>query len=568
MPCTVSQEQLFSWVDRAAPELDEHIANCESCRVRAQGFRESIGEVTSAIAVPAAKIPEHIGDYEVQSLLGKGGQGWVFEAIQQSPRRRVAVKVVKGGCVVDERDVRRLQREASALGLLSHPAIAKVFEAGCTDDGQQYFAMELVKGKPLLQYADEKKLSQEERVELFLKVCDAIAYAHQEGVIHRDLKPSNILVEGDGHPKILDFGLAHLSHPDIPITMTLVEPGRIMGTLPYMSPEHARGDGNGISAVSDVYCLCVILYELLTGRPPYEVRSQAPHQGLRVICEQAPDAPRKHNPRVRGDIETILLKGLEKDPARRYASVAALAEDLRRCLRREPISARRTGSLYRLRKLISRNKAAAAMMGLLFCVAMGAGAWITLIYSEARAVQRTIQSSTMGFEDGLIVAELAEKKWAEGNYARAEALSRNALEKLRSQVPENNIAVLNARMLLGRSMVKRDNVKEAEPMLRRTMQTIAQSYPRQEGPLAEAKSALGECLVKMRMYGQAEVLMKDSYWIIVEHRGPNHRRTFEARQALADLYMKWGKRELASQYGGVPAPRGGPRTVTDLTPPR
>jgi tetratricopeptide (TPR) repeat protein len=176
-----------------------------------------------------------------------------------------------------------------------------------------------------------------------------------------------------------------------------------------------------------------------------------------------------------------------------------------------------------------------------------------------------MESTTIGFGDGLICAELAEKKWAEGNYAKAEALSRNALEKLRTQVPDNNKAVLNTRILLGRSLVKLDNVKEAEPILRRTMQMFAQSYPGQEEPLAEAKSALGECLVKMRMYGQAEVLMKDSYWVIAEHRGPNHRRTLEARQALADLYTKWGKRDLAAQYGLAPAPRGGPRPVTDLS---
>ena len=490
MSCSVSQEQLFSWVDRQAPELEEHISHCESCRKRATEFKESIGEVSSAIGPPAPKLPVRIGEYEVQSLLGSGGQGWVFEALQPAPRRRVAVKVVRGGCVIDDRDVRRLQREADALGVLSHRGIANIFEAGCTGDGQQYFAMELVKGRPLLEYADKAGLNLSQRLELFLQVCDAIDYAHRQGVIHRDLKPSNILVETDGFPKILDFGLAHLSHPDVPTTMTVAEPGRIIGTLAYMSPEHAKGAE--ITVASDVYCLCVILYELLTGQPPYEVRTQAPHEGLRVICEQAPVLPKKRNPRVRGDLATILLKGLEKEPARRYQSVAALEDDLRRYLARQPISARRPGPLYKFRKLIARNRATAAMMGLVISVAMGMGAWIALMYAEARTTQRSIQEPTTPFENGLIRAQGAEFNWDQGNYAKAESLSRQALASLRGQVAENNKIVLNTRILLGRALVKQGNTKEAEPILRKAMQACAQSYPGQEGLIAESKSALGE----------------------------------------------------------------------------
>ena len=563
MSCTISQEQLFSWVDRRAPELDDHLAQCESCRLRARELQESIGEVASAIGQTAPKFPERIGEYEVQALLGSGGQGWVFEALQPAPRRRVAVKVVKGGCVIDDRDVRRLQREAAALGLLSHPGIASIFEAGCTIDGQQYFAMELVKGRPLLEFANEKQLTHPQRLDLFLQVCSAMEYAHRQGVIHRDLKPSNILVAPDGHPKILDFGLAHLSHPEDPATMTLIEPGRIIGTLPYMSPEHAKG--SEITFASDVYCLCVILYELLTGHAPYEIRAQAPHQGLRVICEQAPDAPRKHDARVRGDIETILLKGLEKDPARRYQSVAALADDIRRCLARQPISARRPGTFYRMRKLISRNRATAAMMALVVSVAASMGAWITLMYAEARTTQRSFQEPTSPFENGLIRAQAAEINWAQGNYAKAETLSRQALANLRGQVDDNNKIVLNTRVILGRALVKQGNTKEAEPLLRKTMQGLAQFYPTQEGPIAEAKSALGECLVKTGMFRQAELLMRDTYPDIIAYRGPGHRRTVEAKQALFDLYTRWGKPDLASLYGTPrPAPSRGP--VTNLAP--
>jgi tetratricopeptide (TPR) repeat protein len=471
--------------------------------------------------------------------------------------------------MIDERDVRRLRREADALGVLKHPGIASIYEAGCTDDGQQYFAMELVHGQSLLRYAREQKLPLKRRLELFLKVCEALEYAHQQGVIHRDLKPSNILVEADDRPKILDFGLAHLSHPDVPPTVTLAEQGKIMGTLQYMSPEHARGDAESISVTSDVYSLCVILYELLTNHPPYELNSQMPHQGLRVICEQAPARPSKHNRRLRGDLETILLKGLEKEASRRYPSVAALAEDIRRYLDREPISARRPSAVYRLRKLIARNKATAAMMAILFCTATGFGAWITAIYAEARTTQRSVLEPTSRVEAGFVRAELAGIKWTEGHFAEAEKHCQKALEDLKGQVPDSNKTLLDTKVLLGRLMVKRGNAKEAEPILRRAMQSFAEYYPGQTGALAEAKSALGECLIKLGTLRQAELMLKDSYVTIRAYRGPDHRRTKEARQALADLYTAWGKPELSRQYGGLPLPTSKPvepKPVTNMGP--
>jgi tetratricopeptide (TPR) repeat protein len=564
MACTVSDEQLFSWIDRDAPDLEDHLAQCPACRVRTQELRGSIGLASQAIAAPSLRIPDRIGEFTIIRLLGRGGQGWVFEALQQSPRRRVALKVVRGGCVIEERDARRIRREAEMLGLLKHPGIASVYQAGCTGEGQPYFAMELVEGEPLLTYARARGLSIKARLELFTGVCAAIEYAHRQGVVHRDLKPSNILVDGNHQSKILDFGLARLMHPDPNLSASLMEPGKIMGTLQYMSPEHARGDAAAISHRSDVYSLSVILYELLTDHSPYELNSGMPHQALRVICERAPERPGRFNRRVRGDLETILLKGLEKDAGRRYESVAALAEDIRRYQAREPISARRPSAAYRLRRLISRNKATAALMGVIFCMATGFGAWITAIYAEARIAQERGFAAISGVEAAALLAETAERSWAEGNLLLAEGRCRRVLDALsQARVPDGNKVALNTRILLGRTLTRKGNAKEAEPLLRSAVQAYARYYPGQNGLIAEAQSALGECLTQLGAYREAEPLLVDTFSDIRAYRGFEHRRTKEARQAISDFYLAWGKPEMAREFAAasLPAAASPPKPV-------
>lgn len=561
MACTVTEEQLFSWIDRQAPDLEEHLVSCPECRARTEEIRSSIGLAAQAIGAPAVRIPERIGDFNIVRLLGRGGQGWVFESEQKSPRRRVALKVVRGGCMVDERDSRRIRQEADMLARLKHPGIASVYQAGSTPEGQAYFAMELVEGEPLLAYARARQLPLKPRLELFLKVCAAIEYAHQQGVIHRDLKPSNILVDGNHQPKILDFGLARLTHPDPNLTATVIEAGKIMGTLQYMSPEHARGDAAAITHLSDVYSLCVILYELLTDHLPYELDSRMPHQALRVICEQTPRQPGGFNRRLRGDLETILLKGLEKEPARRYECVAALAEDIRRYLAREPISARRPSAAYRLRRLVSRNKVTAALMSLIFCMATGFGAWITAMYAEARITQQRGFAAITGVEAAALLVESAERNWAEARLQLAETQCRRALETLNQErAPDNNKVALNTKILLGRILTRRGNAKEAEPLLRSAMQAYAKYYPGQDGLIAEARSALGECMTKLGTYREAEPLLVDTFSDIRAYRGFEHRRTKEARQAIHELYVAWGKPEMAREFAAV-----GPST---LPPPK
>jgi tetratricopeptide (TPR) repeat protein len=284
--------------------------------------------------------------------------GEVYEAEQDRTGRRVAVKVVRPEMLSADL-ARRFEYEVRVLARLQHPGIAQVFEAGRveTPAGQTpYFAMEYVEGKPLTTYVKEKGLGLRERLGLFLKVCDAVEHAHRMGVIHRDLKPENILVDAAGQPRILDFGVARATDADVQTTTMHTEVGRVLGTLPYMSPEQVVGDPDALDTRSDVYSLGVVLYELLAGRLPYEISRSRMHEAARVIKEEEPARLGTIDRVYRGDLETIAGKALEKEKGRRYQSVGELSADVKRYLADEAILARRPTASYRVSKFISRNR--------------------------------------------------------------------------------------------------------------------------------------------------------------------------------------------------------------------
>ncbi len=304
-------------------------------------------------------VPEKIGHYKVKRLIAAGGMGAVYEAVQEQPRRTVALKIMKQG-IASRSSLRRFEYESQILARLRHPGIAQVYEAGMHDDGTggvPYFAMEYIAGaKDLIEFARAKEMRTRERLELFILVCDAVHHGHQKGIIHRDLKPANILVDSNGQPKIIDFGVARATDSDLAIPTLQTDVGQLVGTVQYMSPEQIDADPHDIDTRSDVYALGVVLYKLLTRKLPYDVSGTVIYEATRMIREETPKRVSSFNKTLRGDVETIILHALEKDRDRRYQSALELAQDIRRFLDNRTILARPPSVVYQCRTFVKRNK--------------------------------------------------------------------------------------------------------------------------------------------------------------------------------------------------------------------
>jgi eukaryotic-like serine/threonine-protein kinase len=379
-----------------------------------------VGDVTQVVR-SGEKPGDRIGRYKILQQIGEGGCGIVYMAEQEEPvRRRVALKVIKLG--MDTKSViARFEVERQALALMDHQNIAKVLDAGATETGRPFFVMELVRGVRITEYCDDAKLSTRERLDLFIQVCHAVQHAHQKGIIHRDLKPSNILVtinDGVPVPKIIDFGIAKAT-TDQRLTDKTVFTAyeQFIGTPAYMSPEQAVLTSLDIDTRSDIYALGVLLYELLTGRTPFdaaELLQVGFDEMRRTIREKDPERPstrlstmgkadlthvaqRRHSdaPKlihlVRGDLDWIVMKALEKDRTRRFETVSALATDIQRHLNNEPVTARPPTTVYRFQKLVRRNKTAfAAVSAVAAALVIGLGLSLFLFIREREAHRRAL----------------------------------------------------------------------------------------------------------------------------------------------------------------------------------
>ncbi len=320
------------------------------------------------------EFPARIGKYRIKRVIASGGMGTVYEAVQEQPRRHVALKVMKRG-ITSRSALRRFEFESQLLARLRHPNVAQVYEAGTHDDGHggvPFFAMEYVPGaKTVTSFARERKLGTRERLDLFAKICDAVHHGHQKGIIHRDLKPGNILVDSAGEPKIIDFGVARSTDSDLAVTTLQTDVGQLIGTLQYMSPEQCEGDPTDLDTRSDVYALGVVLFELLCEQLPYDVTKVAVFEAARMVREEHPTRLSTINKTLRGDVETITLKAMEKDRERRYKSAEAFADDVRHYLNSEPIQARPPSVSYLFSRFARRNRAVVIGIAAVFLVLVG-----------------------------------------------------------------------------------------------------------------------------------------------------------------------------------------------------
>jgi serine/threonine protein kinase/tetratricopeptide (TPR) repeat protein len=490
-----------------------------------------------------------IGPYKLLQQIGEGGMGAVFMAEQtESVRRKVALKIIKPG-MDSAQVIARFEAERQALALMDHPNIAKVFDAGTTPAGRPYFVMELVKGIPLTRFCDENQLTPRERLELFVPVCQAVQHAHQKGVIHRDLKPSNVLValyDDRPVPKVIDFGVAKATGEKLTERTMFTTFGSLVGTLEYMSPEQAQLNALDVDTRSDVYALGALLYELLTGSTPLErtrLKEAALDELLRLIREEEPPKPstrlsqsgealaaissrRRTEPAklgkaLRGELDWIVMKALEKNRTRRYEAASGLARDLQRYLADEPVEACPPSAGYRLRKLAHKYRkplAAAAVFALLLLAGAVISAWQAVRAMRAETAARTAHAEAVKERDLALEAE----ERARVEKANAQAATRFLLAEVLEQADPNHEPNrdLRLRTLVDRAASRLDGDTEMPPRVQAAIrETIGRTY-----------WGLGE-------YEQAEPLLTQAYALLRQHAGEDHPETLDAALHLARLHL-------------------------------
>ena len=446
-----STEELAAFLDQACGsdlQVRQRVEALLQAERRAGRFLA--GDEPEATLPPESPLTEgpgtQIGRYKLLQKIGEGGFGVVFMAEQQEPvRRKVALKIIKPG--MDSRAVvARFEAERQALALMDHPNIAHIFDGGTTDSGRPYFVMELVKGVPITEYCDRNQATTEERLHLFLTVCSAVQHAHQKGVIHRDLKPSNIMVTlDDGKPvvKVIDFGVAKALNQPLTEKTLFTAYGQMIGTLQYMSPEQAEMSRLDVDTRSDVYALGVILYELLTGTTPIEaerLRTAGYAEMQRLIREEEPPRPsvrlstagekltiiakhRSIDPAslrqlVRGELDWIVMKSLEKERGRRYDSPTSFAADIERFLKHEAVLACPPTASYRLRKFVARRTelfiaVTGVAVALLLGVVVATMGWISAINAAGRAEAARVQAVQAFTEQERLRLEATRRSYAD-----------------------------------------------------------------------------------------------------------------------------------------------------------
>ncbi len=474
----------------------------------------------------SAIIGSMIGSFRVGPLIGAGGMGRVFRSEQERPRRTVALKLLSDTVATPDA-VRRFQYESEILARLHHPGIAQVFEAGVHHANQDrtrgipYLALEYIQNaSDILRYARDNGLSIRQRLQLFAEVCDAVHHGHQKGIIHRDLKPGNILVTPTGQPKIIDFGVARAIDADGNSTL-LTRAGELVGTLQYMSPEQCGGSQEAIDIRTDVYSLGAVLYELLADERPYDVNAMPLLEAARVIQEQSPAKISHANRALRGDVEIIVHKALQKDRNMRYASAGELASDIRRHLNSQPIDAHPPSAIYQIKKFVARYTATTVLAAALL-VCLIAFSIITFLQAQTIADERDRAEN--------------EAKVAAHERERAELEARTS----------DRIVQFQRDMLMAAAP---QNAKGNEPTVKEMLAQAAQTAGEQlaDEPEVEAaiRDTLGQAYFALGEYEDAETQYDLAYALREEHLGSQHPKTLNTASNLAILYVDQSRFEEA-----------------------
>jgi eukaryotic-like serine/threonine-protein kinase len=505
-----------------------------------------------------------IGRYHLLQKIGEGGMGEVWLAEQKEPvRRRVALKLVKAG--MNSREViARFESERQALALMDHPAIAKVFDAGSTPEGAPYFVMEYVAGVPITTYCDSHRLNTRERLDLFIRVCEGVQHAHQKAIIHRDLKPSNILVldvDGRAAPKIIDFGVAKALTQKLTADTMFTRVGMLLGTPQYMSPEQADSSGEDIDTRTDVYSLGIILYELLAGVPPLDMRRIAFDEFLRKLREEEPPKPstkirtqdaaasttlahkRQTEPlalakEIRGDLDSITLKALEKDRSRRYGSPAELAADIRRYLRHEPVEARPASAGYRAGKYIRRHRIgvvfAAGVALLLAGFAVAQALQLQRIKRERDRADRIASFVTDMFK-------VSNPSEARGNQVTAREILDKASGNITAGLVSDPLFQAQMMQVMGEVYVNLGLFSRAESLLRQVAQIRTRLLGLDDPGTLQAMHALAVNLYEQGRYADTEKLLGQTIEIERRVMGPEQTTTLSSMNTLANAFIADGR---------------------------
>ena len=522
-------------------------------------------------------LPDHIGPYKILDFLGEGGMGVVYLAEQEQPiRRKVALKVVKLG--MDTKEViARFESERQALAMMNHPNIAQVHDAGTTERGAPYFVMEHVAGIPITDYCDKHRLSTRERLEIFIPVCQAIQHAHQKGIIHRDIKPSNILVtvqDGKAAPKIIDFGVAKATNQRLTEKTVFTQQGYLIGTPEYMSPEQAEMTGLDVDTTTDIYSLGVLLYQLLVGALPFDagrLRRAGYDEIRRIIREEEPPKPTTRlsslgqsgngiaerrrtdvaslTKDLRGDLDWVTMKAMEKDRMRRYASSSELAADIERHLKNEPVLACPPGSAYRVRKFVRRHRmgvsiAAAAVVVLIAFVVM------TLVQAKRVARERDRANreadSAKQVSDFLVgLFKVSDPREARGNTVTAREILDRGASKVDQNLKDRPLEQARLMNTMGRVYDELGLYEQALPLLESALAARRRVLGEEHLDVAESLADLGTAKYHTGEYDVARSLIEQSMAIRNQLLGPESPLVASSLHDLGTLRYSRGEYDAA-----------------------